>query len=283
MELPLELLRSFVAAAESGSFTRAAGVVNRTQSAVSMQMKRLEGMVGRPLFDRKVRGVSLTPAGTTLLDYSRRMLKLHDEALDAVCVPDMEGVVRLGSPEDYATTRLTKVLSDFAHAYPRVAVEVTCHPSDRLMNLFQAGELDLTLCTDEDAAGGELLRRESVVWVCGEDSQAHEEDPLPLAVFHEGCLFRRWATTGLENMGRAYRVAYSSPSVAGLLAAVRTGLAVVPLGSGIVPADLRVLGPEHGLPLLPEAAISLHRGAGVSSAPVEGLAGFLRSEFRSNL
>lgn len=256
--LTLETLRTFVAAAESSSFTRAAEIINRTQAAVSMQMKRLEEEVGRKLFMREVRAVTLTPAGEALLPYARRLIRLHDEAVATLAEPEVHGKARLGAPEDYASLMLPGILARFAEAFPHVVVDVRCEPTGRLMEALGRGELDLTLCTTpEEPGSGTLLRREPVVWVTSARHEAQLKRPLPLALFAEGCAYRRWATMALDAAGVSYRVAFESPSVAGVLASVRSGLAVAPVGSSMVPDDLRVLGPADGFPTLPAAFISL--------------------------
>ncbi len=261
LHLDNELLRTFVAIADTGGFTPAASRVHRTQSAVSMQMKRLEDALGRALFQRDGRGVALSADGEALLAYARRLLKLHDEALAALTRPEMVGTVRLGTPDDYVDRFLPGILVHFAESYPRVHVEVLCESSLNLRPLVAAGELDLALITatpgQED---GEVLRREPLVWATAERHCAHEADPLPLALFQKGCVFREWAVTALGRTGRAYRIAYSSPSIAGVLAAVNAGLAVTVLGRSLLPPGVRVLGAEEGFPPLPTAAITLHQG-----------------------
>ncbi|HXH02427.1 MAG TPA: LysR substrate-binding domain-containing protein, partial [Candidatus Competibacteraceae bacterium] len=221
-----DLLRTFVAIADQGGFTRAAEAVNRTQSAVSMQMKRLEeDIVQRPLFERDGRGVRLTGEGELLLGYARRILRLHDEALGVLRQPDMVGTVRIGIPDDYVMPFLPNILTRFTRAYPLVQVEVLCQPSEQLLRGDQ--QLDLFIATFRPGQErGVLLRREPTVWATAENGCAQVRDPLPLALFMEGCFFREWALRALEAEGRAYRIAYTSPSITTLLAAVSAGLAV---------------------------------------------------------
>ncbi len=150
MDLQTDLLRTFVAAADTGGYTAAASTVHRSQSAVSLQMKRLEEGIGRRLFKRNGHSMLLTPEGETLLLYARRILQLHDEALAAVVKPDLTGRVRLGAPEDYAELLLPKVLSRFADAYPLVLVDVFCESSSELLKTLDHGELDLMVCTNSE-------------------------------------------------------------------------------------------------------------------------------------
>lgn len=279
VHLDLDLLRTFVAIVDAGGFTSAAQQVHRTQSAVSMQVRRLEVALDRTLFQREGRGVQLTPDGEALLGYARRLLKLHDEALAVLSRPDLTGLVRLGTPDDYVGRFLPDILVRFARAFPRVQVEVHCEPSVNLRRLLADDRLDLALITSTPGAEtGEVLRREPTVWATAERHLAHEDDPLPLALFQSGCPFRDWALAGLQERGRPYRIAYTSASLTGILAAVTAGLAVTVLSRSILPAEVRPLRAEEGFPPLPPASITLHRGHAVS-AVAEGLAGYLREGF----
>lgn len=274
-----DLLRTFVAIVDAGGFTSAAQQVHRTQSAVSMQVRRLEAVLDRTLFQREGRGVQLTPEGEALLGYARRLLKLHDEALAVLSRPDLSGLVRLGTPDDYVGRFLPDILVRFARAFPRVQVEVHCEPSVNLRRLLAEDRLDLALITGTPGAEtGEVLRREPTVWATAERHLAHEDDPLPLALFPSGCPFRDWALAGLNERGRPYRIAYTSASLTGILAAVTAGLAVTVLSRSILPAEVRPLRAEEGFPPLPPASVTLHRGHAVS-AVAEGLASYLREGF----
>lgn len=246
-----DLLRSFVAISESGSFTRAADQVGRTQSAVSMQIKRLEDVVGHSLFLREGRQIELTNEGEALLSYARRILKLNDEALSALSAPQVEGVVRLGAPDEYATAFLPGILSSFSRAYPKVQIELECKTTLELRPALAANELDLAIITGyPDHPGHDVLLREPVVWATSVREFAHEQDPLPLALFQPGCIFRRWVLDALDRAGRAYQIRYSCPSLAGLTAAVTAGLAVTVLSQSTMPAELRQIGEDEGLPEL---------------------------------
>ena len=281
MDLQTDLLRTFVAAADAESYTSAAAIVHRTQSAISMQMKRLEEGVGRPLFQRNGRSMKLTSEGQTLLWYARRILKLHDEALGAVSRPELSGRVRLGAPDDYAERLLPTVLARFAGTYPQVQVEVSCEPGTRLLASLDRGGLDLVVHTcGEFPERGEAIHREPVVWITSSRHLAHELDPLPIAVYHEDCIFRQWAVKSLDGAGRSYRIAYTSPGIAGILAAVKGGLAVAPVGRSTVPEGVRVLGPADGFPQLPTAVITLIKGPGPLAPAVESLAEHVTYSFR---
>ena len=278
-QLDPDLLRTFVAIVDAGGFTQAARQVHRTQSAVSMQVRRLEETLDRPLFQRDGRGVQLSPDGEALLGYARRLLKLHDEAVAALTRPDLSGLVRIGTPDDYVGRFLPEILVRFARAFPRVQVEVNCEPSVTLRRMLAEERLDLALVTCAPGAEtGEVVRREPTVWATAERHLAHECEPLPLALFQCGCPFRDWALAGLNRLGRPYRIAYTSASIAGILAAVTAGLAVTVLCRSVLPAGVRPLGIDEGFPPLPPASITLHRGGSVS-AVAECLADYIREGF----
>ena len=279
VQLDSDLLRTFVAIVDAGGFTPAARQIHRTQSAVSMQMRRLEATLDRALFQRDGRGMRLTPDGEALLDYARRLLKLHDEALAVLARPDVSGLVRLGTPDDYVNRFLPSILVRFAQAFPKVQVEVYCEPSVNQRRLLAEDRLDLALITcipDEET--GEVLRREPTVWATAERYLVHEDDPLPLALFQPGCPFRNWALADLNEMGRSHRIAYTSASISGILAAVTAGLAVTVLGRSVLPTGIRPLSVNEGFSLLPTASITLHRGRTVS-AVAECLADYIREGF----
>lgn len=278
-QLDPDLLRTFVAIVDAGGFTQAAKQVHRTQSAVSMQVRRLEEALDRSLFQRDGRGVQLSPDGEALLGYARRLLKLHDEAVAALTRPDLSGLVRIGTPDDYVGRFLPEILVRFARAFPRVQVEVNCEPSTTLRRMLAEDRLDLALITcSPGAETGEVVRREPTVWATAERHLAHEHEPLPLALFQSGCPFRDWALAGLNRLGRPYRVAYTSASITGILAAVTAGLAVTVLCRSILPTGVRPLGGDEGFPPLPPASITLHRGGSIS-AVAECLAGYIREGF----
>jgi DNA-binding transcriptional LysR family regulator len=279
--LDTDLLRTLVAIADSGSFTRAGELVHRTQSAVSMQVKRLEEAVGKPVFQRDGRSVLLTSEGEALLGYARRILKLHEEAVATLMQPELVGTVRVGTPDDYVMRFLPGILTRFAQDYPRIQVEVHCDPSYALLPRLDQGELDLALVTCQPGKeSGEILRREPTVWATSERHLAHEEDPLPLALFQKGCFLRDWILQALDEAGRSYRIAYSTPSITGIHAAVSAGLAVTALARSILPPGVRALTGQSGFPRLPPTVIALRRAPGARSKAIDCLAGYIAEGFR---
>lgn len=274
-----ELLRSFVAIADHGGFTRAAEAVNRTQSAISMQMKRLEeDVLQRSVFERDGRQVRLTPEGQILLGYARRILKLHGEVLTTLREPHMVGSVRIGTPDDYVMRFLPGILSRFAQAYPLVQVEVHCEPSYQLL---QRRDLDLSIVTREPGTEiGQLLRRERFVWAEAPGFNTHEQRPMPLAMFNTECFCRAWACNALDSLDIPYRVAYTSPSLSALMAVVNAGLAVTAQLQSLVTADMRLLGEAEGMPELPMRSIVLLRSERNRSQVSETLAEHIVEGFR---
>jgi DNA-binding transcriptional LysR family regulator len=274
-----EVLRTFVAIADEGGFTKAGERVNRTQSAVSMQMKRLEeDVLRRRLFERDGRQVKLTAEGQILLGYARRILKLHSEVFTTLREPHMVGTVRIGTPDDYAMRFLPGILSGFAQAFPLVQVEVHCESSRQLM---QRQDLDLTIVTREPGREvGQLLRQERFVWAEAEGFFPHEQTPMPLAMFNTDCFCRVWACNALDAQSKPYRVAYSSPSLAAIMAVVGVGLAVTAQLQSLITPGLRIIGEAEGLPLLPLANIMLLRNSNTLSPMTDALAEHIVEGFR---
>ncbi len=269
-----DLLRAFVAVADHGSFTRGAAALNRTQSAVSMQIQRLEGAVGAAVLDRSRRGLRLTPAGEVLLGYARRILSVSAEAIGRLRDLQVEGTVRLGVMEDYGTRLVPPLLAGFAAAHPRIQVEmVTGLTTPMLPQLGERFDLVLAMHAAGDG-GGTFLRRERAVWAAGRDVAAETRSPLPLALYPQGCLFRAWAMASLDAAGLPWRLAFVSHSLAAVTAIAAQGLAVTVVKAGLLPPELRPLGERDGLPPLPEADIRLHRAPGLAPAG-ELLAGHL--------
>jgi DNA-binding transcriptional LysR family regulator len=276
--LDLDQMRALVAVAETGGFTAAGERLGRTQSAVSMQIRKLEDQIGRRLLDRTPRGVAVTPSGEQVLALARRMLQMHDEAVDHLTGSPASGAVSLGMPDDYAEMILPPLLARFAADHPGIEVNIRCAPSVELIPLLEEGTLDLALLTRHQGDGrGRLVRREPLVWVSAPGFRPEAQDPLPLALFQETCLFRPLITGALEAAGRPYRIAFTGSSIAAVLAVVRSGLAVTALARGSVPPGWRFLGTAEGLPALPVEEIAL-RTRPSQTAAAKLLARYLLSE-----
>lgn len=257
--LDLDQLRTFVAIVESGSFTRAADVVHKTQSAVSMQMRRLEQRIGKPIFSRDGRASKLTEDGERLLGYARRMVRLSDETLSAFDDNGLAGSVRLGTPDDYADRFLPEVLARFAHSNPRVEVSVVCEPSANLMEMARRAEVDLAIVTACGDMAAEVVREEPLLWVASASHRVEEEDVLPLALAKPPCQWRDAGLQTLTEIGRKYRVLYTSGNSTAISAAVLAGLAVSVVAESALRPGMRVLGEAEGFPRLPTCEIGLIR------------------------
>ena len=281
--LDTDTLRTFVAIAENGSFTRAAHQVFRTPSALSMQIKRLEETLGQSLFIREARRVSLTPEGEVLLGYGRRLLKLNEEAVGRFLAPSLEGSVRLGTPDDVGTRVLPQVLTRFARSHPAVQVNVNAGRSVDLLKRLDDGELDLALVTlghsDLSAKRGEVVHTEPLVWAGRDGGVAVQRSPLPLSLANHGCAWREMALGALDKAEISYRAAYNSEHCAGQEAAMQADLAIGPFPASLVQPPLRVLGPENGLPALGDYQIALVRRDG-SGPAAEALAEQVVQTFR---
>jgi DNA-binding transcriptional LysR family regulator len=269
MNLPAldpELLQAFVAVADQRSFTRAASQLGRTQSAISMQIRRLEDRLGAELFHRTKAHVELSGAGEGLLGYARRILALNDEAVARLREHKVEGVVRLGVMDDYGTAILPPLLAGFMAGYPLIQVQMETGLTSTMPG--RLGEAyDLVIAMHPAGSGeGEFLRHEQAVWAASPHHPIEAQDPLPVALYPQGCLFRKWAMETLDQAGRRWRLAFVSHSLAAAEAIAAEGLAVTVVKSGTFPARLRPLTDRDGMPPLPMADICLHRAAKLSRA-----------------
>lgn len=273
-------LRAFVAIADTGSVTRAAEVVGRTQSAVSMQMGKLEATLGRKLFRKEGRGLALSDHGIYLLARARQLLALNDEIVGGFRTPRIAGLVRLGVPDDYAPRFLPPILARFSAAFPAVDIAVVCEPSSNLRRKLEKGQLDLGLFTvGEEPAQAEPVWRGRLVWVGPAQARVFAREPLPVAFAHPGCTWRAAAETALKRTGRAYRVVYIADSLTGQLAAVQAGIAIGVVSDVQVPPGIRVLGEAEGLPVLPDFSIALAVGPHASQPVADALARHMAENF----
>jgi DNA-binding transcriptional LysR family regulator len=266
LSLDIDLLRSFAVIAEVKALSRAAARVGRTQSALSQQMKRLEEIVDQPLFQRTGRGVVLTNPGERLLVHAQRILRLHDEAMADLCGKGLSGSIRFGCPDDYAAVFLPALLRQFSRQHPQAQVEVVCGPTPRLIEQLDMRAVDLALISlpeerkaerKADSTNDDIIRREPLVWIGYPGLDAAQFEPLPLALSDPDTLDHIAACAALQRAGRAYRVAYASSSLAGLIALVRSGQAFAVMTQTAVPPDLAILSGDPSLPALPAVGITL--------------------------
>jgi DNA-binding transcriptional LysR family regulator len=282
--LDLELLNTLICVVDEGSFTRAGERVHRTQSTVSQQVRKLEALVGRPLLlrDRTGNQVSATEHGELLAQYARRLLALAQEAQDALASDVELTPVRIGVPEDFDARRMSAMLSGFVKAKPGVCLETIAGMSTDLQRKLAAGEIELALVKREPGSGECLASwPESLVWVQGADVEASEEpvdQPIPLALFPHGCVYRQRAIRSLDKAQRRWRIAFGSHSLTGIQAAVSSGL-----GISVLPTTAVL--PEHrlcpGLPDLPPTELALVTSGGVLNALQQALVEFLRAEVKA--
>ena len=284
MTMPLldnEVLKTFVAIAECGTFTAAAKVVHRTPSALSMQIKQLERTLGKSLFVREPRQVRLTNDGEVLLAYSRRLLRLNQEAVEHFIAPVLEGKVGFGTSDDVGTRILPEVLAQFARSYPAVLVDVVVGSSKQNLTKLDAGGLDMVLVTvSERVRGirGEIVHEEPLVWAGKEGSSAHLNRPLPIAVAHEGCAWRQMTLLALENAGTPYRIAYTCEHCSGQEAAMIADLAVAPFPLSLVRLPLKQI-VSDGLPEIGRYQLALVRRG--SNPLNNALAAHVKSAFQN--
>ncbi len=275
--LDTDQLRTFLAIVDLGSFTRAAERVNKTQSAVSMHIRRLEEQLGCALFVKQGRGVRLTAEGEELIEYARRIVRAEASAIAALSRKGLSGSVRLGIPDDYAEAFLAVILTRFSHRHPMVEIAATCENSIELAGMVKGGELDLALVTDFDGLNGfELIREEPLVWAASTKMKFNEGEPVALALGSPACVWRKVADDALEGRPECSRAAFVSKNYTAIGAVVRAGLAATVLPIGMVGEGLRVLGPDWGLPELPMTRMGLVRAAGPASEETKALAQAIR-------
>jgi DNA-binding transcriptional LysR family regulator len=289
-DLDLSLLRTFVSVVDAGGFTRGAERVHRTQSTVSQQIRKLEEHIGRPLLLRSARSLELTDDGERLMGHARQLLRLADATMAAFDDPISE-IVRIGLPEDYAVDHLPALLSRFAANHPTVRLEVRCDLSISLRNSFDQGELDLILIKETETNGVALAQwADPLDWACAQDLPPLPElntpsAPLPLVAFPQGCIYRNRAVHLLEAAGRRWRIAYTSPSLVGVQAAIRAGLGLSALSLNAWGPGLQRISPQQaqlwGLPPLPAAQRSLY-GQRRLAAGAQALADLLMDSLRDS-
>ncbi|MBV0913886.1 LysR family transcriptional regulator [Anianabacter salinae] len=279
--LDLTSLRSFVTVAEAGGVTRAAGFLNLTQSAVSMQLKRLEEALDVPLLDRSARSIALTGAGEQLLSYARKMLALNDEALSRLTDTAFEGEIVLGVPGDIVYPAIPQVLNRFAAEYPRVKVQLASSYTRKLKEQFARGDCDLILTTENAPdAGGETVSEQPLVWVGAPGGTSWRQRPLRLA-FETACFFRPRVLQALDDAGIPWEMAVESRSTRAVEASVSADLAVHAALGGMLPPYMERLSHGGALPELGVSKINLYVGDLKANPVIAPLADLVRQAFRS--
>lgn len=266
-DLHLDWVRAFVTAVDAGSLTAAGRQLHRSQSALSMQIAKLEQAVGRAVLVRTPRRLDLTQAGRELLEHARRLLALHDEAVQAMQRQVIRGRLTVGVPEDYAVPYLAPVLRDFAQRHAGVELTLVCQQSTELIPRIARGEVDIGVVTRDRALRARPLFDEPLVWAAPPRFGAWRGSPLPIVVYEAASSARRAALGALRSRRQPYRVVCESASPAGMLAAVEAGLAVALFTRCSVPAGYEILGRKHGLPALPALPVVLLRSRASAGAP----------------
>lgn len=278
--LDLTALRAFVAVVDAGGVTKASGFLNLTQSAVSMQLKRLEEVIGVSLFDRTARKLNLTGAGEQMLGYARRMLELNDEVLGRLTAKEYEGELILGVPADIVYPAIPQVLHRFAAAFPRMKVQLLSSNTRRLKAMFAHGEADIILTTEERVdAGGETLLERPLVWIGAEGGQIWKQRPLRLA-FEYGSIFRQSAQAALDAAAISWEMAVESESSRTVEASVSADLAIHACIAGTEQSYVEVINHNGSLPTLPRYRINLYRAELAKGAPELAMVDFIRAGFR---
>ena len=279
--LDSDLMRAFLAVADTGSVTAAADRVGRTQSAVSMQIRRLEDSLGQPLFNRLPRGVALTPRGEQLLPYARRVTSLLDEAAVALREKPLIGPVRIGIPDEYAGTVLPRALAAFSERHPAVEVTVRCDFTDPQLAALMADRIDLAVIYDSShTSGDEVLCIDPTVWVTSVTHGQHRQVPVPVGIYFRSDWCRDFALRSLDQQSIPWRAAFECDTSASLRIAAQAGLAITPISRSTIPPGCRELTAADGFPIVDRARVVLRRNPSGTSAAIEGLAEMLREAFR---
>ncbi|MEM7213932.1 MAG: LysR family transcriptional regulator [Pseudomonadota bacterium] len=283
--LELDLLKTLVAIAETGNFSAAAEKVFRTPSAISMQVKKIEEIIGRSVFERDSRSVSLTADGVLLLEHARRVLALNNDLISKFISPDITGEIRIGAGDDFAERLLPGMLRQFNQSHPSIVVEVMMENTVYLIEKTRKGELDLAVIVCdagyENDHLAERLVTEKLVWAARKGGVAAEQTPLPISVWEEGCAWRSAALQALDRAGREYRIAFRSAYIGGQKAAVLSDLAVAPLPVSSLGGDIVEACSKKGMPELAEYALGLLVRDDPSEA-VQAAADHLRASFANS-
>lgn len=278
--LDSELLRTFLAVAGTGSVTEGARLIGRSQSATSLQIMRLEEVIGRDLFERTGRGVTLTETGQRLMPVARDVKERLDAVLREITADGLRGKLRLGIPDDHGQAKLAKILSAFAQSHPQVELEVTCTISTEFPDLLSRGRLDLAVYEVETVSRNEeVVFEDPTCWVMSRYRDLLAEEPVPVALFDRACWWREAALKSLEARGRPYRIAFSSQSVAGVTAAVEAGIAIGLLGRSTLAGHLKVLGNEHGFASTPLSKLVIGVAASANQDLVRTMKSAIRQAF----
>ncbi|MEZ5926095.1 MAG: LysR substrate-binding domain-containing protein [Hyphomicrobiaceae bacterium] len=282
--LPTDLLRTFVTVADHKSFTKAGDILGRTQPAISLQIRRLEELVGCELISTRGRANLLTPVGEEFVRFARQMLCLNDEIVARLQNRRAEGSLRVGLPVDYAVAFFQELLTKFLRENAEVELEIVCELSKRLLGRLDAGELDVVVAMYDGVAPSNLAFAwaERPIWVAAKALAFDRQTPVRLLAHNEGCEYRSRMIRALDEVGRPWRVVYSSPGISGLQDAVLSGLGISALTKRTLRPGMKVLGEETGLPPLDDVHVGLHYKHSVQSTAGKRLAGVIMAALQES-
>lgn len=280
--LPIDLLRTFVTVAEFNNISRTGEMLGRSQPAISLQIKRLESVVNENLFKRtQGHRFELTTSGQVLFDYAQRILVLNDEAMNYFAKPTIRDSIRLGIPNEFASTLLPKIIGRFAKIYPGVRLEVTSDLSKNLASQFLNKQFDVLLSLSDDenliSPHSRIIKQDKLVWVSKQDSEAHLKKTIPLVVAPEGCLYRRRMLQRLSRINQPWSIVYTIPGLTGIQVAIAEGLGVTALAKSTVPESLDIIQESEQFPDLGEVTISLIREVDSRSEAIDLLAEYIKT------
>ncbi len=278
-----DLLRTFLAIIDTGSISAGAVRIGRSQTAVSMQIKKLESVLGRPVFERHGRGVSLNTAGEKLEATARQTVSLLDASLAEIKSDELAGLIRLGIPDDRSKTVLSNIVAEFAKSHPRVELVVQCASGATYAQAIAAGKLDVALYEVESTSPHlDVLASERTYWVSSRHHCVHEQDPLPVALFDHDCWWREMALDTLHRSHRDYRVVFSSESVAGVATAIRAGIAVGLLGQSSIEEGFCILSEPGTFQDMHVSKLVLDQRQDLTGSAVRALTEIIRQAFADN-
>ena len=278
--LPLDAVRAFVTAADLSSVSNAAEQLGRSQPATSLQIKRLEDLVGKELLIRSNRKLKLSQNGQQVYNLCKQLLNINDQIIADLLDEELAGQITLGIPSEFATTLLPNIVGRFAQAYPNVGLEVFSDLSRNLTSESQRGKYDLILALHDQAkpARRGLVQSDQLVWVGSGETQIDKEKELPLILAQDGCLYRKRALKKLDQLKLHWRIVHTNPDLAGIQAAITAGLGITVLAKSTVPETLTILDNSRlNLPNLGAIDISLQYNRRAASESVGRLAEFIKS------
>jgi DNA-binding transcriptional LysR family regulator len=286
VNLPTDVLRTFLAVIDLGSFTKAGLLLGRTQPAISLQIRKLEELVGKTLMDTTGRNIALTREGESLARYSRQLLAMNDEIVARLQHKESSGSLRVGLPNDYAVAFFQTALANFSKLHPDAELSIQCDTSEQLLPMFERDELDIVVAMFDGAPPPGLIYTwaERPIWVVGGESGAAGKAIVPLAVHPEGCHYRERMIRSLDQIGKPWRITFCSPGINGLQLAVQSGFGVTALTRRTLLRGMRVLADRDGFPALPDIHLGMFfKNTGASTAALLLVNHIMQSLYDSGL